>query len=132
MKALVVDDDETSRQFLVEIMSSFAEVDCSADGSDGVAAARQALIMRQPYDLICMDILMPMMNGLDALQSIRRDEGAHGYPRASRVIVISSSDEANNIEQAFGNLCDAYLVKPIDGPKLLDILACLCDFDLPA
>ena len=130
MKALVVDDDVTSRQILVEIISSFAEVDSCDDGSDAVSAARHALKLGKPYDLICLDILMPMMNGLDALESIRREEEAHGRSRASKAIVISSSDEADNIEQAFGNLCDAYLVKPIDGRKFLDILACLCDFDL--
>lgn len=131
MKALVVDDDVTSRLALAEIMSSFAAVDCCGDGTEAVQAGRHALALGKPYDLICMDIMMPVMNGLDALQSIREEEEARGRPRASKVIVISSSDEAGNIEQAFGSLCDAYLVKPIDGRKFLDILVCLCDFDIP-
>lgn len=131
MKVLVVDDDVTSRLALVGILSSFAEVDCCEDGTDAIQAERRALNLGKPYDLICMDILMPVMNGLDALLSIRRAEEAQGCPRASKVIVTSSSGEADNIEQAFGNLCDAYLVKPIDGRKFLDVLACLCDFDFP-
>ena len=131
MRALVVDDDATSRLVLEEIMAGFAAVDSCSDGTDAVRAARLALETGQPYDLICMDILMPVMNGLDALQSIRHEEELHGLPRASKVIVTTSSDESSNIDQAFGSLCDAYLVKPMDGQKFLDVLVCLCDFELP-
>lgn len=131
MRALVVDDDLVSRLTLVEIMSSFAEVDSCENGTEALQAGREALRVDKPYDLICMDIMMPVMNGLDALRSIRCAEEAHGRPRASKVIVTSSSDEATNIEKAFGSLCDAYLIKPIEGEKFLDVLTCLCDFDPP-
>jgi len=131
MRVLIVDDDLVSRLVLVEITSAFAAVDSCGDGAEAVDAVREALQTGKPYDLICMDILMPVMNGLDALQSVRRDEEAYGRPRASTVIVTSSSDEVGSIEQAFGSLCDAYLIKPIDGSKFLDVLTCLCDFEIP-
>jgi two-component system, chemotaxis family, chemotaxis protein CheY len=132
MKALVVDDDVISRLVLESILSEFAEVDTCADGTDGVRLARLALDAAVPYDLICMDIMMPVLNGLEALQLIRQEEESCGHPRVSKVIVVSGSEESANIDEAFGQLCDAYIVKPVDAQKLLDILACLCDIDLPA
>lgn len=108
-------------------MNRYGEVDSCGDGAEAVRASHAALERGHPYDLICMDIYMPSMNGLEALQSIRQDEARRGFPRVTKVIVISSSEEANNIEQAFGKLCDAYVIKPVDGSRLLDIVACLCD-----
>jgi two-component system chemotaxis response regulator CheY len=127
MKALVVDDDLTSRLVLEDFLSQFGEVETCGDGTEAVRAARLALAAGIPYELICMDIMMPVMNGLEALQLIRQEEESCARPRASKVIVVSSSDESSNIEGAFGQLCDAYLVKPVDAERFLDILACLCD-----
>ena len=127
MKALVVDDDPTSRLVLESILSHYGAVASCTNGSDAVDAVRRALARRQPFDLISIDLLMPVMNGLEALQLIRQDEESQGQPRASKVIVITSSDTPANINEAFGQLCDAYLVKPVDGQQFLDVLHCLCN-----
>lgn len=132
MKTLVADDDPTSRLVLEQIVCRYGDVESCADGVDAVRASHAALERGHPYDLICMDIYMPAMNGLEALQLIRQDEESFGRPHAARVIVITSSEEAGNIERAFGKLCDAYLVKPVDGARLLDIVACLCDLGSPS
>jgi len=126
MKALVVDDDATCRMVLEDLLSRLGEVDSCGDGPEAVRAGRQALAVGHPYDLICMDILMPTMNGLEALQSIRQEEESHGRPRASKVIVITGSEDPSSIREAFGQFCDAYLVKPIDAERFFDVLECLC------
>jgi len=127
MKVLVVDDDLTSRLVLEDVLSPFGPVDTCGDGADAVRAGRLALALGAPYDLICMDILMPTMNGLEALRLIRQEEESRGRPRASKVIVVTGSEDSTSIQEAFGRLCDAYLVKPVDTQKLLDLLECLCD-----
>ena len=129
MKVLVVDDDVTSRLVLEDVLSRFGEVDSCADGTEAVRAGCLALDHGNPYDLICMDIMMPTMSGLEALQLIRQEEQRRGRPRASKVIVITGSEDASDITAAFGKLCDAYLVKPVDTEGLLNVLECLCEVD---
>ena len=127
MKALVVDDDPTSRLVLEDVLSGFGEVASCADGEAAVRAARLALALGIPYDLICMDLVMPTMSGLDALSLIRQEEKCQGRPRASKVIVTTSREDDESIDGAFGQLCDAYIVKPIDTEKFLGLVDCLCD-----
>ena len=129
MKALVVDDDLTSRLILADVLSRFGQVDSCADGVEAVRAGMAALDQGDPYDLICMDLLMPTMNGLEALQSIRQEEESRGRPRASKVIVITGNEDSGSIDAAFGRLCDAYIVKPIDTEALLGVLYCLCPLE---
>ena len=69
MKALVVDDDLMTRIVLQEILSGYAEVHSCVDGSEAVLAYRRALERGEPYDLVCMDFLMPVMGGIEALKT---------------------------------------------------------------
>lgn len=131
MKALVVDDDLTTRMVLQEILSRYAEVHSCVDGTEAVQACTKALDRGDPYDLICMDILMPTMNGLEALKLIRQQEERHGCtrPRGAKVIITTAADDTDSIRTAFKQLCDAYVVKPIDGEELLNVVYCLCPVD---
>jgi two-component system, chemotaxis family, chemotaxis protein CheY len=129
MKALVVDDDLASRLVLEDVLARFGTVDTCTDGAAAVRAGHLALDRNEPYDLICMDLMMPTMNGLDALQSIREKEQREGRQRTTKVIVITGSEDSDHITQAFRRLCDAYLVKPVDTEEFLSILECLCEID---
>ena len=128
MKSLVVDDDMVSRLVLEDVLARFGKVNTCGDGTDAVCAAALALDQGDPYDLICMDILMPTMGGLDALHLIRDDEMRREAPRA-KVIVITGDEDTGTIRKAFGRLCDAYIVKPIDPEEFLNLLECLCQID---
>jgi two-component system chemotaxis response regulator CheY len=127
MKVLVVDDELTARIVLKEILSGYGELHCCADGNEAVLKCTTALERGDPYDLICMDVLMPVMGGIEALKLIRHQEEIHsgGRPRAARVIVTTAADDTSTINDAFRELCDAYIIKPIDGEKLIDVVECL-------
>jgi len=126
MKSLIVDDDLTSRMILEEILAGLGPVHTTTDGAEALRAVGHALDEGSPYDLICMDLLMPAMNGLEAIQLIRLQEDYRGCPRAARIAVITSSEDAVNIDAAFRHLADAYLIKPIEGQAFLNIVGCLC------
>jgi two-component system chemotaxis response regulator CheY len=116
MKALVVDDDMTTRILLQKILSVYAEVHSCADGDEAVLSYKSALERGEPYDLICIDVFMPKTNGIKALNLIRREEELHPSvrPLDTKVIMTTASDDSDTINQAFRGLCDAYVLKPID------------------
>ena len=67
MKALVVDDDSITRMVLQKILCGYAEVHSCVDGNEAVLAYRRALERGDPYDLVCMDLLMPVMTFITSL-----------------------------------------------------------------
>jgi two-component system chemotaxis response regulator CheY len=131
MKALVVDDELTTRIVLQEVLAPYTEVDSCDNGSEAVAACARQLEGGRPYDLVCLDLLMPNMSGLEALKLIRQEEEKHGLrrPGGSKVVITTAAGDRESIDSAFRQLCDAYLVKPIDATELLNLVYCLCPID---
>jgi two-component system chemotaxis response regulator CheY len=127
MKALVVDDDLITRIVLQELLSRYGEVHSCVDGSEGVRAYRRAIERGEAYDLVCMDVLMPVMGGIEALKLIRAEEERHYplRPRSTKVIVTTAADDSDTISQAFRELCDAYVIKPIDAEEFTNVVDCL-------
>ena len=121
MKTLIVEDDFTSRLFLQEILKQYGPTHIAPDGKEAVAAVRTAIDSGEPYNLICMDIMMPEMDGQAALKEIRRVEEAGGIASiyGAKVIMTTSMDDSGNVLDAFKSFCDAYLIKPVDKSKLL-------------
>ena len=121
MKTLVVDDDFTSRLVLQTFLSRYGECHVAVNGWEAVDAFRAALEGGQPYDLICMDIMMPEMDGRDAVKQVRALEEAHGVLSASaaKIIMTTAVEDIKEVMRCFHELCDAYLVKPIDLSVLL-------------
>jgi DNA-binding NarL/FixJ family response regulator len=69
------------------------------------------------------------MNGLEAIQSIRREEERIGSPHQSRIVVITGSEDSGTIREAFLQYSDAYIVKPVDTRAFLNIVGHLCEVD---
>ncbi|HUI79408.1 MAG TPA: response regulator [Bryobacteraceae bacterium] len=126
---LLAEDDPTNRFVLQTFLSRYGECHIAINGEEAVEAVRCALQQGLRYDLICMDILMPEMNGRDAVRKIRALEEAHGILSTSgaKIIMTTTVDDVKEVIRCFKELCDAYLVKPIDLAKLL---ACMKSFQL--
>jgi two-component system chemotaxis response regulator CheY len=122
MKTLIVEDEFVSRAKLQKILSGFGECHIAVNGKEGIEAVRVALDADEPYDLICMDILMPELDGHEALQEIRSVEQARGIGGLDHVKVIMTTGlkDGKNVMKAFiKGQCEAYLQKPVDREKLL-------------
>ncbi len=124
MKSLVVEDEFTSRLILLEILKSYGPCHVAMNGREALEAVRAALEARDPYDLICLDIMMPEMDGQEALQRIREEEENRGIPstRGAKILMTTSLKDIKNVSKAFYSLCDGYLTKPIQKEKLLEEL----------
>ena len=124
MKILVVEDDFTSRILLQRYLSSYGDCHIAINGKEAVEAFKVSLKENQPYNLICMDIIMPEMSGQEALKIIRDIEKSKGILSSDgvKIIMVTAVEDVKNIFTAFNELCDTYLVKPIDKKRLEDQL----------
>jgi len=119
-RVLIVEDEFVSRSLLLALLSSYGSCDIAVDGREAVAAVAQALNEHYPYTLICLDIMMPDMDGHQALEGIRKVEAVAGVvpdQRAKVVMTTALSDYAN-FHRAYQGSCDSYIVKPISMPVL--------------
>lgn len=125
MRALIVDDDIYSRSMLHELLHPHAYCDIAVNGEEAVFAFRKAWQEGKPYDLICMDIVMPDMDGHLALREIRAIESEMGVESGKGVKVLMTSvlDDNEETHDAFylGG-ADGYIVKPVsDDPLLVEL-----------
>jgi len=124
MKSLIVEDDFTSRLLLQAILSRFGECHIAVNGREAVEAFGAARASGRGYDLVCMDIMMPEMDGHSALEAIRKAEMEEGVSSglAAKVVMTTALDSVKDVAAAFRGLCDAYLVKPINSAELIEQL----------
>ena len=127
MRTLIVEDDFTSRLLLQSFLAGYGECHIAVNGKEAIEAFRRAANSGANYDLICMDIMMPEMDGQTALKQIRTIEEERGVnaEHGAKVIMTTALDDIKNVVEAFKGLCDAYLFKPIDTAKLLGHLRAL-------
>ncbi len=127
MLTLVVEDDFTSRLLLQTFLGQYGECHTAVNGREAVEAFHLARQTGRQYDLICMDIMMPEVDGQTALREIRSLEEAEGTLSTSgvKIIMVTALDSLKNVIESFKALCDAYLFKPIDTAKLLEHLKTL-------
>lgn len=114
LRVLVVDDEFINRNLLQRLLSSVALVEAAANGSEAVAAFTAALAEHNPYHLVCLDIMMPGMDGTEVLRQIRSLEESHGLAlsEGTKVLMISALNDPKTIMGSFREHCDGYLVKP--------------------
>ncbi|MFZ5352844.1 MAG: response regulator [Bacillota bacterium] len=123
MKILIAEDDYASRAFLSNIMSKYGQCDLTVDGIEALDAYFIALEDNEPYDIICLDIMMPKVDGLKVYKTIRASETERGVPENQRVKVIVTSALANTTRLfSEGSENDVYLVKPITVDKIVEVL----------
>lgn len=123
MKALIVEDDFGSRKLLQTILDEFAECDVAVNGEEAFEAFKLAWQENQPYNLICLDIMMPKINGLEALTKIREHEKSIGVKPANEtnIIMITVLGDPKNVIQAlYKGGATSYIVKPIKKETIIN------------
>lgn len=122
MRILIVEDDFVARRMLKEILSPHGDCDIVVDGKEAIQAFRLAWEDKEPYNLICLDIMMPNVDGHHALKEIRKTEkeiGIRGYSEV-KVIMITALGDPKTVIGAYKEGATSYIVKPIEKQKLLN------------
>ena len=110
-KILLVDDSETILMMERMILQKECyEVVMARDGKEGIAKAVEV----KP-DLILMDVVMPNMNGFEAVKCLRQREETKSVP----IVMVTTEAEMESMEAGYVSGCSDYVIKPIDSLELL-------------
>ena len=117
-KILLVDDSSTVLLMEKMILSkSEYDVVTARDGLEGIEKAK----VERP-DLILMDVVMPRMDGFEAVRKLREDDATRAIP----VIMVTTRGELQSVETGYASGCSDYVTKPINGLELLTkVRSCL-------
>ena len=128
MRILIAEDEPMSREVIYEYLSPYGDCIMVENGKLAVEAFKKALETNQPFDLVCLDIMMPVMNGHQALKKIHAIEIKKKIALNDRTKVIMTTalgDQKNVMEAFLVGGAAKYVVKPIQEQKLLNEVRCL-------
>lgn len=116
LKILIADDEFNNRLLLRGMLQSLGDCDMVVDGGEAVEIFEMALADGKPYDLILLDIMMPVLDGYAALHRMREIEHQHGVkPREETIVImVTALDTPRSIFRAYYKSgCTDYIVKPV-------------------
>lgn len=108
MKILIIEDDRILSKTVEQCLKGRYDVDSAYDGSEGLLYAKQEI-----YDLIILDIMMPIMDGYEVLTNLRNEK------IFTPVLILTAKDSINDKVRGFRSGADDYLVKPFNREELL-------------
>lgn len=112
---LLAEDNLVNQKVVLKILEKHGyAADVAGNGLEAVAA-----LQRQPYDLVLMDVHMPIMDGITATQTIRRDLPDTRQPR---IVALTAAAMVEDQQACLGAGMDAFLTKPVRAEALLEIL----------
>ena len=116
MKVLVAEDDLASGKFMQKLLSKYGEVVLARDGIAAVDEFVNAVSTNERFDLICMDIMMPKLDGIAATKAIRAME----RPDAVEIPIIAMT--ANAFEEDARKCVEAGMNAHLSKPLQMDVV----------
>ncbi|MFN3536252.1 MAG: ATP-binding protein [Brevundimonas sp.] len=118
MRVLLADDNATNRR-VVELILGALDARCVTveDGAQAVAAFEA-----QTFDIVLMDMMMPVMDGLTAVRALRAVEALEGRPRTP-VLMLTANSFPEHIAESLAAGADLHLAKPITVGSLMEAIA---------
>lgn len=109
MRVLIIEDEPRLARNIAALLREQASyaVDISLDGEDGLHMA-----MTNPYDLLILDLMLPKVDGLTILRTLR-DSGAR-----TPVLILTARDATADVVKGLDSGCDDYITKPFEMAEL--------------
>lgn len=112
---LIVDDNDIMRSLLRGMLRAEREYEVVGEARNGEMAVD--LVKKLQPRIVCMDVMMPVMSGIDALREIRRE-----FPDVA-VVIITGNASAENVQESIQNGAAGFIVKPFNAAKVLKTMA---------
>ncbi len=127
MRILIAEDDRVSRTFLTQFMSQYGECDVAVDGMEALDCFMDSIKNKEPYQLLCLDVMMPKVDGLKVLKVIRALEEQREVKQSEhlRIIMMTAITDTEHVDEAFRMGCDAYAAKPVDTEQVVEVMKSL-------
>ncbi len=122
MNILIAEDDAVSRKVLWKVLAEYGECDMVINGIEAIDAVLMRISEEDYYDLICLDIMMPKVDGIKVLKTIRDLEQQNQIKVPAKIIMVTALSEQDVVQEAFAKGSDAYANKPLDIEKLIEVL----------
>jgi two-component system chemotaxis response regulator CheY len=123
MRILIAEDDMASAVYLRKILSFYGECAVATDGIKAIEAFVEAYQAGRPFDLVCLDIMLPRMDGIQVLRTIREIISEdRGKSAKTKIIIVSALNDQEMVDNTSRMGCDAYLWKPYSIEKIEEVL----------
>ena len=123
MRALIAEDDFVSRILMQKLLREFGSAQVVETGEAAVYAVKEAIRNLRPFNLICLDVMMPVMDGREALKQIRELElDVQNRLKPSIIVMTTALSDKDTVRTTIQAGCDGYVVKPLDREKFLEQL----------
>ncbi len=130
MNCLIVDDNPINRKVLLEYLAAYGNCDVAGNGLEAVEQFEAELTTGEPYDLILLDLMMPKMNGQNAMRKIRDIERKNNVQVREQVVIIIVTAVSSPKDMLMMSGCDRntdVLKKPV---KKVELMAKLKEYGL--
>jgi two-component system chemotaxis response regulator CheY len=120
MNVLIVEDDPLSARLLERILRNYGDVEKVDNGHQAIERFERSLNtadqQQDRYHLICLDLMMPIMDGHQTLQTIRDIENQRKTlpHNRTKILIVSALQDPVTIMRSFNEECDGYLCKPVN------------------
>jgi two-component system, chemotaxis family, chemotaxis protein CheY len=121
MKTLIVEDDFTSRLLLQKILAPYGESHIAINAKEAIRAFQLARKEKEPYDLVCLDVMMPGTDGLEVLRELKDIENHDEIPdlKTAKMIMTTAMSQKEAVRRALTLGVSGYFLKPVDREKLV-------------
>lgn len=126
LRVLIIEDEQVNREFLLRALRPYGDCVAAGTGEAGLREHRRALADGAPFALVFLDIMLPGIDGLKALEMLRAAEEEFGLRDSGRALVIVTTvlDDDQSASRAFiQGQAASFMTKPFRVGQLRDELA---------
>ena len=121
MNILIAEDENTSAEILKRFLEPYGQCSVVKDGQAAIDLYLEKIGTTDAFNLVCLDIIMPKLDGIEVLKKIREYESMQGINplQAVKIIMTTNVDTPSDVLNAFRSGCEGYVVKPIQKVSLV-------------
>lgn len=124
MRILIAEDDPVTLIFMKKFLGKYGECDVAVNGVEAVATFSKAIKEENPYELVCLDIRMPKLDGIGVFRAMREFEKQTGINRQQQaeIIMTTAVNDRQIITDASDAGCNTFVWKPIEVERFTSAL----------